>query len=216
MTSDWTLVLETTTPQATVLLAKGEEKVAQETFFSERSQEADLFDPLQKVLAELGEEKLGTVVVGTGPGSYNGARVGIAVAQAIAQVHHADVVGISSIEGMPCWQTTDGWAVGDARRRLFFHQRIENGRQDGDVVLLKQDIFNIWRAQRSSTELFAFEKLRYPEFQDVALSPPDAETLWQSWSTRSATEKATLQQTPVEATYLRPPNITPSRKKPLF
>lgn len=211
--NEWTLVLETTAPEAEVLLAEGDRIAAREFFFSERSQEVDLFGPLERVLKGLPDgEKLGAVVVGTGPGSYNGARVGIAAAQAVAQARGCPVAGICSFEGAFEWPEGPGVAVGDARRGDFFILRMENGRVRDGVELWKADEFQS-KLQETSVSLVTLEdpaRLGFPE--DLAgriiQGKPSAEGLLRNWLRSSQTERDHLFQKPVEAFYLRAPHIT--------
>ena len=64
------------------------------------------------------------MIVGVGPGSYNGIRSAIAVAWGIATARKIPLVGISSVLGLD-----DGeyFAVGDARRRQYFLARVRRG-----------------------------------------------------------------------------------------
>ena len=198
--------METSVPEATLLLARGESIVAQGKFVSERSQEVDLFGPLADVLAALPEgAQLAHIVVGTGPGSYNGARVGIAAAQAVAQVHGCPVAGLCSFEGVPGLE----WAVGDARRGSFFIMKA-----GGEPELLSPEEFRIRLAQcdgRKGT-FESVSRLESPEIEIEEVSPT-AEGLLTSWLARSADEQAAICAIPAEAFYLRPPHITVSKKK---
>ena len=54
------------------------------TFQSDRNHNAMLFEPLSDLLANGGANEVGLVLVGSGPGSYSGTRVGIAAAQGVA------------------------------------------------------------------------------------------------------------------------------------
>jgi len=210
MSDEWTLVMETSVPEATLVLAHGDEIKAEADFYSERSQEVDLYQPLQEVLTYLPErEKLSAVVIGTGPGSYNGARVGIASAQAIAQVHDCDVAGLCSFEGVG---KSDGWAVGDARRGSFFYLKIEDGRIQGEPVLLAETEFQEWITLANGPFITFEEPARLKAEVVIEKRASTAAALLESWRARSESERAVLLQKEVAAFYLRPPHITKSKK----
>jgi tRNA threonylcarbamoyladenosine biosynthesis protein TsaB len=208
MEGKWTLAMETSVAQATLALARDDQIIARATFHSERSQEVDLFAPLADILGALPSGKtLDAVVLGTGPGSYNGARVGIAAGQALAQVHHCDVAGLCSFESAP----DIAWAAGDARRGSFFLMPI-----GGKPELFEHQEF-LQKLEDCSGGIGTFEsveKLNCPA-RLVQQVTPTAEGLLQTWLRRSESEKEELRKIPPEAFYIRPPHITISKKKPL-
>lgn len=216
VTDEWILVLETSVTNATLVLVRNGDLFAQKSFVSERSQECDLFSPLTGLLTELPEgEQLSAIVIGTGPGSYNGARVGIATAQAIAQVHQCRVAGLCSFEGVPEASPNDTiWAVGDARRGSFFLMPVKNGRAQIPPLLLEENDF-LSRLPTCHGPKVTFESPdRLPDGIDCLESHSTAKGLLKSWLSRSSEEKKQLLATPVEAFYLRPPHITKSKKTP--
>ena len=98
-------------------------------------------NPLGEALEGIPEgEGLGIVVIGTGPGSYNGARVAIAAGQGIGMVRGCAAVGVSSLEAL---ETTRAGgrclAVGDARRGTMFAVRLEEGKVVGEAELLEAE-----------------------------------------------------------------------------
>lgn len=214
MISKWILALETSVANASIVLARDGRVVAGRSFFSERSQECDLFEPLREILEELPEgEMLGGIVVGTGPGSYNGARVGIAVAQAIAQVHRCGVAGLCSFEGVPAVQEHEtAWAVGDARRGSFFVMKLENGRAISAPELLAEEAFLKRLAHCDGPKVTFESPSRLPDGIPAVETSSNAETLLNSWLSRTSEEKEALEKIPPEAFYLRPPHITKSKK----
>ncbi|MGC6426930.1 MAG: tRNA (adenosine(37)-N6)-threonylcarbamoyltransferase complex dimerization subunit type 1 TsaB [Akkermansiaceae bacterium] len=208
MPENWTLVMETSVPEATLVLARGDTLVAQGKFTSERSQEVDLFGPLQDILSGIPEGgNLSYIIVGTGPGSYNGARVGIATAQAIAQVHNCPVAGLCSFEGVPGLK----WAVGDARRGSFFI--LEVGSDHCPELLAPEEfLVRLSKCEGRKGTFESAEKLGSlaGEIEEVT---PTAEGLFQAWRARSEEEKKKISAIPAEAFYLRAPHITVSKKR---
>lgn len=198
--------METSVPQATLLLARDAEVIARAEFTSERSQEVDLFGPLKEILAALPTDKqLSTVVIGTGPGSYNGARVGIAAGQAIAQVHGCGVAGLCSFEGISDLK----WAVGDARRGSFFIMKVGS---EPKLVEHREFASRLAECAGMKGTFEPVEKLKLDD-ESIKQVTPTAEGLLTAWLGRSEAEKEALMKIPAEAFYLRPPHITVSKKK---
>ena len=85
--------------------------------------EEPCFPHSRSILGETADIK--RVIVGIGPGSYNGIRSAIAVAWGISTARGIPLVGISSLlgldEGSYC-------AVGDARRGQYYLARVSSGR----------------------------------------------------------------------------------------
>jgi tRNA threonylcarbamoyladenosine biosynthesis protein TsaB len=212
--TDWILTLETSVTNATLLLAQDGHIFAQSSFTSERSQECDLYGPLQELLAQIPNgAKLSAIVIGTGPGSYNGARVGIAAAQAIAQVHHCRVAGVCSFEAVPeISRSKTAWAIGDARRGSFFLMPIMNGRTLAPPQLLEEAEFLAALADCPGMRITFESPDRLPAGVDCTQSASTAEGLLAAWLDRSESEREALLETPTEAFYLRPPHITKSKK----
>jgi len=214
---NWILALETSVSDATLALCRNEELVAEESFTCERSQECDLFEPLRRILSKTPKnEGFQAVLVGTGPGSYNGARVGIAAAQAIAQTQKCGVAGLCSFEGVDLvHQSNHVIAVGDARRGSLFTIKISSGRVISQPKLVNQPEF-LGEVLDFEGPLITFESPeRLPKEVPVKQVHPKAVTLIQSWRSRSSIEQNELLQTSIQAFYLRPPHITQSKKKPL-
>ncbi len=215
METEWILALETSVTDATLALAGDGRLLAERTFSSTRSQECDLFLPLQKILGDLPEgASLSAIIVGTGPGSYNGARVGIAAAQAIAQVHDCPVAGLCSFEGVQtARQSPLSFAVGDARRGSFFLMPLEDGRATAAPELLSPEDFQSRLAGCHGPKLTFEDPARLPGDFEVEHCRSTADLLLEAWTSRSEEEQKALITTPTEAFYLRPPHITKSKKK---
>ena len=80
MSPSTALIIETSTPQASLCIVRADGAIESRSFQSDRSHNSALFEPLRELLA--GVPHLDLVLVGSGPGSYSGTRVGIAAAQA--------------------------------------------------------------------------------------------------------------------------------------
>src|SRR5690606_11782041 len=105
----------------------------------DRSHNSGLFGPLRRALAELGDgERLAAVVIGTGPGSYSGTRVGIAAGQGVALVHGCPAVGLPSLLAVPA-ASTPSLAIGDARRGSGWWAEIDPSRATVEPLLAPYD-----------------------------------------------------------------------------
>lgn len=215
-----TLVIETSTPRATVALA-GADRVEMRGFTSDRSHNAMLFEPLEELLEARPE--VGLVLVGSGPGSYSGTRVGIAAAQGVAIAAGCPAVALPSILAVPAADGgADCLAIGDARRGSYWTARIGNHRvmrepELCDAVELET---NVDEALAAGFAVFGFEDLlRFPlpdkMKSRVRLEFPDAERLWRAWeASDEATRNRWLAEIP-QPLYLKPPHITPGKRESL-
>lgn len=97
------LVLDTATRRPIVALAADDGSVlAQRTWESRHRHGEELLARLDEALAEAGGRKqdLSGVVVGTGPGSFTGLRIGLATAKTIAYALSIPIVGVSSTRAL--------------------------------------------------------------------------------------------------------------------
>jgi len=124
------LALETSRRMGSLALARGE-RVLEERLTEEQAHASDLLPRLEGLLAGLDVPPtrplpLTAVVVGTGPGSYTGLRVGIATAQGLARATGARVFGRPSFEALAHGALHPGEeaaVVLDARAGRFYHAR---------------------------------------------------------------------------------------------
>ena len=203
----WLLAIESSTSRASLALMCGGEPVFSAGFESDRNHNALLFAPLQEALARLGGEKLGGVVVGTGPGSYSGTRVGIAAGQGVALVHGCPAAGLSSLLAAG---VTEGVAVGDARRGSAWWARIGAGLPQPALIdpgLLPDRL-------EGGGEIFSFEDSIPPAWTrgiPVRRLEPTALGLGRAWLGLPAEIRESLLATPPQPEYLRPPHITEAK-----
>ena len=212
--AEWQLAIESSTAQASV--AAGPRGRAElEAVLTGSRQSEILMDPLGKVLNQVPKgEGLRLVIVGTGPGSYNGARVGIAAGQGVALTHDCPTVGLCSLEALePVRAGTPCLAVGDARRGSFSAMVLREGRLSGEPELLEEEAF----VARVEAALSAGERIvtmedpeRLPEVvrQHCHVEMPVAGLLLHAWAARGEEEQQALLERPPQPFYLRPPYVT--------
>jgi tRNA threonylcarbamoyladenosine biosynthesis protein TsaB len=135
------LALETSTRHASLALfdpACGE-VVEERVFTSDRAHNAAIFAPLGELL-EGRRDRLTGLLVGLGPGSYGGVRVGLAVANGLSVALGVPVIGGTSLEAWEV-EAESHVIVGDARRGSFFLARIVDRRLKGEPELIGENEF---------------------------------------------------------------------------
>ncbi len=207
------LIIETSTPFASIALADEGEIVLEKTFTSDRRHNAALFAPLSEIIRENGSRSFDAVLVGSGPGSYSGTRVGIAAAQGAALVAGCKAVAVPSILAVPEALTGETCiAVGDARRGSYWVARISGGQLDTGPELTDGIGLDsaVGRARENGHAVFCLEEVKGKAIQ---LSKPTAAGLWQTWQTASPGTRAQWLAKIPQPIYLKPPHITPSKKQ---
>ena len=126
-----TVALETSTREPSVALELGG-RLREERLSGDRPHASDLMPALRDLLsaAEVAPAEVEVVVVGTGPGSYTGLRVGVATALGLARGSGAQLTAVPSVEALVWSECESGEEAGvllDARAgELYFaHYRRE-------------------------------------------------------------------------------------------
>lgn len=210
------LALETSVPSATVAAGDAGGVWAGEEFHSDRSHNSLLFGPLGRVLERVGLARVAVVLVGTGPGSYSGTRVGIAAGQGVAIAAGCPAVGVPSLLATP--EALAGGlslAVGDARRGGWWLARVDDGRLAAAPVIVDHVAFvrELGAAFAAGVPAVSFDpvaRLRLgPELATrVAVARPTAAALLTWWARQDEAIRAAFAAEPVQPVYLRPPHVT--------
>jgi len=220
MIGTFTLVLETSTPRASLATIEPGGHLEQREFTSDRSHNAVLFSPLKELLDARKEPEVGLVLVGSGPGSYSGTRVGIAAAQGVAIACGCPAVAVPSIlavlpaqGGVPCL------AIGDARRGSFWTARVEKSGMLAEPELTDASGLEaiVSNAITGGLAVFSFEdSTRFPLApglrEQVRLEVPNAERLWQAWNAAAPETRSRWTAAAPQPIYLKPPHITPAKR----
>ncbi|MDG2126125.1 MAG: tRNA (adenosine(37)-N6)-threonylcarbamoyltransferase complex dimerization subunit type 1 TsaB [Verrucomicrobiales bacterium] len=198
------LAIETSTRRGSVALWRGGRVVSEASFYANRSHNSAVFEPLKKLL-ELGGDEIGMVVVGTGPGSYTGARVGIAAGQGVAMVKGIGLVGVASVCAAEV-DADDYAVVGDARRGAFFWVEVKAKRMVGEVeMMLGRDALDE-RIAAAGLETVTFDE----GLSGIGLSRPVAGRLAESAARWVPEQEATAA---VEPIYLGAPFVTTAKPR---
>jgi tRNA threonylcarbamoyladenosine biosynthesis protein TsaB len=172
--SSCVLALDTSTPRGGVAVVRGDEVVYARSFGSQRSHNSELFAPLGEAL-ELCRDDLELIVVGTGPGSYTGVRIGIAAAQGLAFSRKVPVIGLSSLLAPDVVSVPLDYIVcGDARRGQFYIATLHNEALSGEMALLNaEEFFQARKADKERLWLSYDEKVPL-SLEGVTLVKPSA------------------------------------------
>jgi len=200
------LAIETSTRTGSVALARDGVVLSGAEFVAERSHNAHIFKPLRALLDVAGE--VDGILVGTGPGSYTGVRIGIACGLGLALARGVPLAGMPSVCAL---DVADGyWVVGDARRGKFFRCRVEDGQMAGEPVLVDgSDMSDV--SDLSEGALLTFDG--EPPVAGARVVVPSAGVLARRGSLLPAAEFAALGEKPVEPIYLAPAFVTTPKRR---
>ena len=205
------LAIETCVPEASVVLWMDDQCLFEEGFTSDRNHNSMVFEVLEEALAMLSGERLTSVIVGTGPGSYSGTRIGIAAGQGVALAHGCPAVGLGSFAATTVARgDAPSMAVGDARRGLYFVSRINDQGEAMAAELMEKEPFTQLLAAEEESALFTFDDpsslgLDEELEQRVMRVRPEARHLIDVWHGLEAARREELLMTPLAPTYLRAP-----------
>ena len=224
MSGSLALVLETSTPHASIARVGPDGHVDQREFAGDRNHNARLFAPLDELLHAVPTSQIGLVLVGSGPGSYSGTRVGIAAAQGVAIALACPAVAVPSVLATPSAATARAcWAIGDARRGGFWAARVDDCHLTEDPSLCDA------ATMVAIVEAAAAQEIPVITFEDVGRFPlpaelghwvrqefPDAIRLWQAWQRADASTRRAWSAAIPQPLYLKPPHITAAKRAPLL
>ncbi len=203
------LALETSTTVASLALWSAGSVIYSAEFSSERTANSVIFAPLKEAL-DLAGKQLAGIVVGLGPGSYAGVRVGISAAIGIQLVREVPLIGLCSQLAYP---KAERYAVvGDARRGQWHLATVANGEHilqphTGTAEEIAAALAN-WSGPVVTPDAAP------PPFHPAATTVfPHAKTLAELASKLSPEAWATLSQHTPEPIYLAAPFITTPRSR---
>lgn len=213
------LIFETSTPHATIARVAVDGMCDERGFSSDRNHNALLFGPLDELLGE--DRAIDLVLVGSGPGSYSGTRVGIAAAQGVAIAMGCPAVAVPSLLAVPSAAAgAQCLAIGDARRGSFWTARVADFKLAAAPSLCDAAGLHERVAQALDEGLVVFSceeiaRFPLPEVIRARLSfeVPSAARLWHAWqSTNESTRREWSAEIP-QPIYIKPPHITPAKPR---
>jgi tRNA threonylcarbamoyladenosine biosynthesis protein TsaB len=171
---------------------------------NDRKNSGPFFEHLAEVQKQFGKPE--TIIVGLGPGSYAGTRIGISAAIGLQMASQARLIGFPSICAIEC-DAPEYCVIGDARRNSFFYARVyDRNLAAGPTLMTEAELREKLAKIDRTMSIFTAEKL--PQFERAGLRYPAARVLTQIAT--DATRK--FVQPPLEPMYLREPHITIPKK----
>jgi tRNA threonylcarbamoyl adenosine modification protein YeaZ len=214
------LVIETSTPAASLAFVDAAGAIHQQEFTSDRSHNALLFPPLKELIGNEPAGSIRLVLAGSGPGSYSGTRVGLSAGQGVALAHGCPAIAFPSILALP--QAENGAAylvIGDARRGSFWTSEVENFRLKSEPTLTDADGLKaaVATAISAGHPIISFEEpSRFPldesVLERIRLGFPSAKLLWRAWTSTDEETRAHWTAAVPQPMYLKPPHITPAKR----
>ena len=205
------LAIETSTSDGSVALLREGRCVFAKSFTSERSHNSQIFAPLGEALEAATPD---LIVAGTGPGSYTGARIGIAAGIGISLTHGARMIGIPSVRAAEVGSPESTYhLVGDARRSRFFYAKVAARQLIGEPELI--DAEELASRMSSEEEQFVTFDKTPPAGGGAGftITRPTAEILGGIAATLTKTEIETLASGPVVPYYMSAPFVTAPKKR---
>jgi tRNA threonylcarbamoyladenosine biosynthesis protein TsaB len=197
------LAIETSTSRGSIALGNDKVVVQSIDLAILQRHSASLFPALTRL--GLPRLKIRRIIVGIGPGSFSGIRVGIAAAQGIALAQDVPVVGICSAWSIAVQfsHITRLGVFADAKRREAFCTAFANGALDRETYLLPmadiEDHTGKFTLAVSAEPLPGITTRAHPRAQDLLGFPPS----FSGW----------VRHQPLEPIYLREPVAAlPARK----
>lgn len=183
------LTIENSCSQGSISLTSDGVLVRSEVFANPRGRGSEFFN----ALASSVEPGLDLVLVGTGPGSYNGLRASIAAAWGLACARGIRLAGICSLLG---FAEPEYFVAGDARAGQWFFAHVSAGEFAEPTELLAPA--NILPRLQAGIPLFTTTAL--PGLENAVVGCPRAEILARHVALAG----------PAEPIYLKPPHISRS------
>ena len=202
------LAIETSTAQGSIALQRGGEVVYTAAFLSARTHNSVIFGPLEDALKMSGE--LDCIIVGTGPGSYTGVRVGLAAALGVGMSRQVPMIGWTSFAALPSPPLRYA-VVGDARREQWHYTEMAKGEMVATSVVGDRATIAALCAQ-TSLPLYTLDE-RSPDFCEAVGVIPEARALAALAQRLTPAEVAARSQACAEPIYLSAPFITTPRRK---
>jgi tRNA threonylcarbamoyladenosine biosynthesis protein TsaB len=119
-----TLAFDTCCGRFSIALFNDEELVHHYLEHNHNQQSKDLISRIKELLAQskLSVTELDNIIITLGPGSFTGARIGMAAAQGMSLIKNTKLIGISTMDALAYMQNGDVITVLEAGRGQYYAQ----------------------------------------------------------------------------------------------
>jgi tRNA threonylcarbamoyladenosine biosynthesis protein TsaB len=135
------LALDTSTRQASLAICTEDELLGEYTWHVGNNHSVELLARVQRIIAECNKtmQDIDVVAVATGPGSFNGVRVAVSAAKALAFSLHKPIVGIGTLDIIAAQQHWHGpiCSILEAGRSELYaacYTVDKTGNSNGDII----------------------------------------------------------------------------------
>jgi tRNA threonylcarbamoyladenosine biosynthesis protein TsaB len=143
------LAMDTATQTLTVAIGERERLLAEASVVVKKNHSNRLMPLIESLLEslDLTPDRLKGIIVGHGPGSYTGIRIGVTTGKLMAWSLNLPLVGVSSLDGLAMHFKNGSWLVCpmfDARRRqvycsLYQKETADSGTGKGSFLKIQPD-----------------------------------------------------------------------------
>ncbi|MCB1100050.1 MAG: tRNA (adenosine(37)-N6)-threonylcarbamoyltransferase complex dimerization subunit type 1 TsaB [Verrucomicrobiae bacterium] len=204
MTTTGTLLaIETSTPRGSLaLVAEDGEVLFSRTFESQRSHNSLMFEPLKEALAT--GHPFSDIVVGVGPGSYTGVRIGISAALGVSIGRHVRVAAVCSLLALEAAPVSGSYhVIGDARRGSYFHAEIRDWKVAVEAAIFSKEEL-LTRLADCDLPVLTCDASQLP--LAAAITSPAAANLARAARLQQLDFAATIEPIYLRAPYITTPN----------
>jgi tRNA threonylcarbamoyladenosine biosynthesis protein TsaB len=206
------LALDTATAVGSLALVADEAVLLEASFATQRGHDSALFTPLREALALMdGGVECVALVVGLGPGSYTGVRIGLSAMLGVSLTRQIPLLGLSSLIAV-AGEERDYHVLGDARRGAFYWATVRDRQLTAEPRLV-EGTTALETALEPGLPLVTFDVGSTALPPQCQTTTANAVALARAAMRLDPTTRATMASATPEPVYLRAPFITQAKRR---